>query len=250
MDIDAQVLYARVSPPSRATDGRLSERAFYGSMTAGIALVTFAGFARTFYLSSYFGTASALTPLLIIHGSVMTAWTVLLVAQSALIATRRADLHRIAGLFGVALAALMALLLILVTVIRTREQMRSAPVLAEVVLTASVPEVVTFIGLMSAAVAFRRRSEYHKRLVIMAAVKLLPAAVGRLPIIGPAGPMAFFGGSDLFVAALAVHDLVKLRRLHPATVWGGSVVLLSQALAVAGAGSPALLSAAGRVLVW
>jgi hypothetical protein len=248
MDIEAQVLHAEISPPSRATDSSLSERAFYGSMTAAIALVTFAGFARTFYLSAYFGTASALTPLLIIHGTVMTAWTVLLMVQSALIATRRADLHRIAGLFGVALATLMAVLLILVTVIRTREQMHSAPVLAEVVLTASVPEVLAFIGLMSAAVALRRRSEYHKRLVIMAAVKLLPAAVGRLPIIGPAGPVAFFGCSDLFVVALAVHDLIKLRRLHPATVWGAGVVLLSQTLAVAGAGSPALLSLAGRLL--
>ena len=32
--------------------------------------------------------------------------------------------------------------------------------------------------------------------------------------------LAFFGLTDLFVVAIAVHDVLTRRRLHPATLWG------------------------------
>jgi hypothetical protein len=47
---------------------------------------------------------------------------------------------------------------------------------------------------------------------------------------GPLGPIGFFGATDLFLVALAVYDLATLKRLHPATLWGGVFVLVSQPL--------------------
>jgi hypothetical protein len=44
-------------------------------------------------------------------------------------------------------------------------------------------------------------------------------------------PPSAIGGmilSNLFLAALVVYDLRKLGRLHPATLWGGGIMLLSQ----------------------
>ena len=43
-------------------------------------------------------------------------------------------------------------------------------------------------------------------------------------------PIAFFPGTDLFLAALAAYDLRTRGRLHPATVWGGLLLIASQAL--------------------
>jgi len=34
--------------------------------------------------------------------------------------------------------------------------------------------------------------------------------------------------TDLFIVALVAYDLKKQGRLHPATLWGGGLMLLSQ----------------------
>jgi hypothetical protein len=69
----------------------------------------------------------------------------------------------------------------------------------------------------------------------------ISAAPARLPIVG-ASAVGFFGASDLFVVALVIHDLAKQRSLHPATVWGGGLLMLSQPIRVLIAGSPPLLA--------
>lgn len=56
---------------------------------------------------------------------------------------------------------------------------------------------------------------------------MLPAAA--MPH-GPPGGMIL---SNLFLAALVAFDLVSLRRLHPATIWGGGALLLSEPLRIA-----------------
>jgi len=56
--------------------------------------------------------------------------------------------------------------------------------------------------------------------------------------------LAFFVASDLFVAAVWLHDLASLRRLHPASLWGGLFVVLSQPLRLAIAGTGAWLAVA------
>ena len=50
-----------------------------------VAVIVFAGFARTFYLKGLFGTPP-LPNLLVFHGVVMTAWIALVIGQVALVA--------------------------------------------------------------------------------------------------------------------------------------------------------------------
>jgi hypothetical protein len=85
-----------VGRPSAAPAKRRRERLFYTGMAAAFLLVVFAGFARTYYLRPYFG-APLLTPLLRLHGLVFSAWIVLLLAQTALVAAKRTPLHRRLG---------------------------------------------------------------------------------------------------------------------------------------------------------
>ena len=44
--------------------------------------------------------------------------------------------------------------------------------------------------------------------------------------------------SDLFVVACIAYDMATLRRVHPATIWGGLAIVLSQPirLAISGTG--------------
>src|SRR5262245_60123023 len=82
---------------------------FYPVVALLLALVVFVGFARTFYLSFLFDVPPR-TWLLTLHGTAFTAWVLLFIAQTRLVATNRIRAHMRLGLFGVALAAVVFVL--------------------------------------------------------------------------------------------------------------------------------------------
>jgi hypothetical protein len=83
-----------------------------------------------------------------------------------------------------------------------------------------------FGALVSAAVLQRRRSEAHKRLMLLATISLLTAAVARfLRQVGMGGAPNLFFGTDVFVLVLVLYDLALRGRIHPATLWGGALVV-------------------------
>jgi hypothetical protein len=69
------------------------DRWFFGSMAVAAALTVFCGFAPTYYFKTA-DSGPALSPLVHLHGVVFTAWMVLYVFQTALIAAKRTVLHR------------------------------------------------------------------------------------------------------------------------------------------------------------
>src|SRR5687767_15443620 len=89
------------------------DRVFYGGMGVLLAAIAVAGFAPTFCLRSWFGApptvagTTELTPLAQIHGGIFTAWMVLFIVQTSLIASRRVKVHRRLGIAGAVLAAMM-----------------------------------------------------------------------------------------------------------------------------------------------
>jgi hypothetical protein len=58
------------------------------------------------------------------------------------------------------------------------------------------------------------------------------------------GPRAFFAATDVFIVAALVHDLASRGRLHPASIWGGLLVVVSQPLRLAIAGTGAWMAVA------
>src|SRR3979411_3033529 len=70
-------------------------------------LIVLAGFARTYYLKSFFGSPPLPGLLVQIHGLVMTSWVVLFIAQVTLVARRRTRTHQRLGVLGAVLAALI-----------------------------------------------------------------------------------------------------------------------------------------------
>ena len=91
--------------------------------------------------------------------------------------------------------------------------------------------LVAFTVLVAAAVHFRRRSETHKRLLLLASVFLVgPAfAVGRpigrtlVPFL-PDGLLPSTVFTVLSIGTLMCYDLATKKRIEPATFWGSAAI--------------------------
>jgi len=208
------------------------ERLFFGGMTIAMLVTVIAGFGPSYYFTSVSGSPVVLTPALHVHGAVFTTWMLLLVVQSTLVAAGRTDVHRQLGVAGAVLGACMMVLGAYVAISRTQAGLLVPPpgIPVAVLLAIALATVVVFPALFGAALLLRRRTDFHKRLVLLATFELVLAAVARLPGVAPLGPPAFFGLTDVFVVALVVYDLRTRGRLHPATLWGGLFFIASQPL--------------------
>jgi hypothetical protein len=168
-----------------------------------------------------------------------TAWVVLFVVQTALVASRRVALHRRLGVAGAALAAAMVVAGTSIAIATAARG--SAPPGMDPLAFLAIPlfDMILFGGFVTAALVLRRDKETHKRLMLLAYVSIVVAAIARLPGILSAGPPAFFGLSFLFVVAAAIYDFLSRRRVHKVYLWGGALILVSVPvrLAVSGTGA-------------
>ena len=214
---------------------RNAERRFYGLAALAAALIAFAGFARTYYLGGAFD-APELPGLVHLHGVVMTSWIVLFAVQAGLVAARRVDLHRKLGVAGAVLAALVVVVGIATAVDGARRGVSPGPP-PLVFLAIPLGVILVYGALVAAAIANRRRPDWHKRLMLLAAVSVLTPAIARIPVdaLQAGGIVAFMGLTDLFAIACIAWDTARNRRLHPAFLRAGLFLVLWQAgtLAVA-----------------
>jgi hypothetical protein len=225
---------------------RRRERLFYVGMAVAILITVFAGFSRTYFLKAQFGTPE-LSVLLHVHGLIFTSWVLLFLAQTTLVAARRTDIHRRLGALGAVLAVLLLLVGTTTAIIRVKGGSAPIPGVPPLAFLA-VPlfDMVVFAILVGAAFYYRHRADVHKRLMTLATISLLSAPIARLPFeLMKAGPPAFFGLTDLFIVALVVYDLATRRRVHPATIWGGLLIVASQPLRLVISGTPAWMAFAG-----
>jgi hypothetical protein len=111
------------SSPEKTTSRNAArlDRMFFGGMAIALTLTVFAGFSRTYYFNDFAAEPFELSPLLHWHGAAFTTWMLLLVAQTALIATRRVNVHRRLGAAGAVLAVLLVALGVTVAVTRTAD---------------------------------------------------------------------------------------------------------------------------------
>ena len=208
-------------------------RRFYVGMAIAMLLAVFVGFSRSFFLRPLFPEwHSPPEAIFYIHGTAFTAWIVLLVAQTSMVAGGRTDWHRRIGPFGVALAVAMVVLGLLGALIAARRPTGFTDVPIPPLQFLAIPtfDITLFATFVALAALMRRNAETHKRLMLLATINLVTAAIARWPGVLAAGPIAFFGLTDLFIVALAVWDFRRRGRLHPVTLWGGLAIVVSQPL--------------------
>lgn len=224
------------APPRFST-----ERAFFTGMALLCAVIAFHGFAPSFFLAD---RPFPFPALVLVHGIAFSAWIALFVAQVALIAADRRDIHRKLGLFGMMLAAAMVVLATLAAVGALRAG--HAPIAGldpRSFFAIPMHDMLTFAVLVTAGLLQRRNLPAHKRLMLLATISTLAAALARMPGIGGAyGPPGFYGAQDLMIVACIVYDFLTRGRPHKAFVLGGLFVVLTQGLFLAIAGTPAWLA--------
>ncbi|MFC4725292.1 hypothetical protein AB6B38_09110 [Glycocaulis abyssi] len=220
---------------------------FFFYMSLVLLTLVLAGFSKTFYLRAFFEQEPFLadafmTRELYVHGSVMTAWFVLLAVQTSLIGRRAYRMHKMLGVAGLVLAvAMIATGIPVITGFAPRliaaglEADMVLPVIS-VLIWFDILALVAFGLLVALAIAFRQTGAVHKRLMMMASITFMLPATFRI-VNGfapdwPAMPIALVV-SVLLLAAMAAHDLHSLRKLHPATLFGGSLVAALTALGFA-----------------
>ena len=81
---------------------------FYAAFALAMAVFTLVAFARTYYLRHWFDVPP-ITVLLHLHSIVFTAWVVLFVIQTRLIAAQNYRTHMQLGIAGMALAVLVVI---------------------------------------------------------------------------------------------------------------------------------------------
>ena len=117
-------------------------------------------------------------------------------------------------------------------------------------LTIPLGDMLVFSILTGAAFYFRRKTDVHKRLMLLATIGILPAAVARLPFDIVQSPLGFFGLSDLFIVPCLIYDLISRGRPHRATVLAGALIVISHPLRMIIGGTHAWLVFATWLTHW
>ena len=201
---------------------------FFSGMAILILGVVFLGFARSYYLAGVFG--AHLPNLLVhVHGAVFSAWIILLVAQTSLVAAGRLDLHRRLGMFGAALAAAMVVLGFLAATDALGRGFTPPGSPFDPSSFYAIPcfETANFCILITAALRARSDGPAHKRLIMLATIGLLGPAIGRWPFPFVKSPIVVLGSIGLLILMVAAFDLWSRRSIHPATLKGGLFLTIS-----------------------
>jgi hypothetical protein len=216
-----------------SVDAARHDRVFYSGIAVAMALTVLFGFGQTYYFKAFgsgpLATLSGgpITLLVHAHGILFSAWVLLFIVQTALVAQHKVAVHRRLGIAGAVLAGAM---IIVGTVTALKTAARGAsPAAPDPLSFLVVPltDMLLFGSFVALALRLRKNREAHKRLMLLAYVSIITAAVARLPGLLALGPPAFFGIGLSFLVAGMIYDFATRRRIHPVYVWGGAALVAS-----------------------
>lgn len=205
------------------------DRFFFPGMAVFILGTVFLGFAKSYFLAGVFRAPLA-SWILHVHGAMFSSWVLLLIVQTSLIATDRIDLHRRLGLAGFGLASLMILVGISAGLDSLRRGFGGFANDPRTFFVFPISDMLIFGSLVFFAYRARFNPPAHKRLILVATVALMDAAVARWPF-------AFIQDSPFwvtelctygFLATLLMYDLWTTRKVHSVTLWASAFLIFVQ----------------------
>ena len=234
-------------------------RYFYFHMALACMAVAFLGFAPTYWLPLAAGSFAS-TPVVHFHGMLFFSWTLYFAFQTWLAASGRIARHRTIGTIGVSLATAMTIFGFLVAVNVMKRSAAMGQTDAGIAF-AIVPlsGLLFFAVVFTLAIANTREPETHKRLMLLAAISILDAAVARwfLTFLAPAGPpgpppvpvtIAPALVAYLLLVVAIVADWRRRGRPHPVYIYGGAALVAVKLLNWPISMTPAWHSLAGGIL--
>ena len=201
------------------------DRLFFAAAATVALAVALIGFAPTYYLKPLLASPP-LEPLVHVHAALFTAWPVLLLTQGLLIRSGQVRLHRTFGSAAVVLVVLMVFTGFMVVMGKPR------PTAVErAFIFTPLLGLILFGLFFAAAIRFRRDRGTHKRLMLLATLFIVPAGMLRiLRFVGVDPSLYHVASYAVVLLPCAIYDLARLRTLHPATLWGGAILLLRHPL--------------------
>ena len=220
---------ATISIPVGADRG---EARFFLTMACVMAAIIVAGFSFNIVM----GRSSFSLPWLVhFHAWVMMGWVGLYLTQNALIFGNNVALHRRLGRLSALWIPLILVLGVLIT--RWSLQAKGGPPFFDQnqFLISNPLHLFGFAGLAASAVALRRTTAWHRRLMYCAFAMLTGPGVGRLlpsPLLIPyAWYVAAVLPPVLFASIGILADRRRYGRAHPAWFWGIGTVIVVQVAA-------------------
>jgi hypothetical protein len=200
-------------------------------MATLVAVIVLIGFSPTFYLRGTFNPQKDLSILLQVHGFALSAWIILFIVQTVLIAKGSPRLHRRLGWVMAGLAVCIVGLMSAAIV----EQLRRVPPEPPppIALALGMFDIIVFSTLVSTAIFLRKRADWHKRLLLSATILLLGAPMVRIVILLGVHDilkvmLLWPLMTDLLFAPCFVYDFRTRRQVHPAYLVGLGLILMDQ----------------------
>lgn len=234
------------APALESTALEQRERRFFLGMAVAIAAIVLAGFGGYILV----GISSFNAPWWVhLHAVTYMGWIALYLNQNWLIVRGETARHRMMGRF---MAGWMVAMVIIGTALlfASVAAQRSPPPVFSAAMLFVMDEinVLLFAGLVAAGLALRRRSDWHRRLMLSATVSIIAPAIGRLTVltIGFSWP-AIIVAQIALLGAAGVFDLRTQGRIHPALLWGAGGIAAMGLVVPPLAELPAIISFAKSV---
>lgn len=209
---------------------RTREKRFF--LLAGILfpVLVMIGFSRNYYLRPLFALGPLYSDMVRFHAVVMTAWILLFATQTWLVSSKRVKLHMKLGWAGVALAVLVLVTGYFVSIGAVAHQTAAdrGGIPPLVFLVVPIADLVVFVVFFGLAIAWRKRSAEHKRLMLLTAANFLPPAAARFPVesVLALGPLWIFGVPTVLTIAALIFDTWRNGKVNR-TFLVGSIVLIA-----------------------
>lgn len=169
-----------------------------------------------------------------LHGASALGWILLLIVQAKLVRGRRTPLHRRLGQVALPLALLVWATGIATAVWAAARDLPKSGTAATSGLGGTVTGLSLFLLLAIAAVATRRRPDWHKRLVVLATIQVLWPAFFRLRhwLPGVPNPDIWFALVLAYLPILvaALRDQWRDGKIHPVWLFIGPALILEQSV--------------------
>jgi hypothetical protein len=211
--------------------GRSHSRTNYYVIVSVVALaIVLGGFTLTYILPMTTSSTFSLRPMVHIHGLMYFAWMFLFILQPVLVRIGKTDLHRKIGVAGFVLAGGMVVIGLMTAI--TGAKLNSPALIvggltAKQFLIIPISDMILFTLYLGLSSGNLKNSEAHKRLMILATLAVIPAAVGRIAgILEISNLVIILLIQHGILYAGVIYDLVTRKKIHPVYIWGGLLLVV------------------------
>jgi hypothetical protein len=207
---------------------RFLDRFFYLGMSLLVAAVVAFGFGHT--IGANLLHPDTPRPLILhLHAVVFSIWVVLFITQSALVRVSKVALHRRMGVVAAMLGGILPVLGVTTALAmhHWHDQLNAS---GHASLSLPFNDMLTFSVAFGLAIRWRRRPEFHRRLMLIATCCLTSAAFARFPE-SMVPDNAFYACVDMLLLLGVLRDLVVNRHVHAVYRYGLPCMIVSQGIA-------------------